>query len=102
MFAPSSARDRSTAISCVPITGDSMEGEGIFHGDILITRLAHLYTDENKIGVWQTPHGRTAKVAYQSFDDSIVLHNKGEWTQKWQTDQVKLVGIFVRIERDVE
>lgn len=86
----------------VPVTGDSMRNEGIVHGDILVTRLTHQYTDENKIGVWQTPHGRTAKFAYQGFDGSIVLHNKNGWSQEWQISEVELVGIVVRVERDYE
>lgn len=86
----------------VPVSGDSMKHEGIHHGDILITRLTTRYIDEEKIGVWQTPHGRTAKFAYQNLGGTIVLHNSNDWQQEWQTDEVKLVGIVVRVERDYE
>lgn len=85
----------------VPVTGDSLKNVGIFHGDILITKVTHQYLPE-KIGVWQTPHGRTAKFAYEEFDGGVVLHNKNGWSQKWQADEIKLIGIVVRVERDLD
>lgn len=94
----STARDRFIG---VPVTGDSLKNVGIIHGDILITKLTTDYT-EDKIGIWQTPHGRTAKFAYENFDGSVTLHNKNGWSQEWQPDEIKLVGIVVRVERDLE
>jgi SOS-response transcriptional repressor LexA len=85
----------------VPVTGDSLKNLGIFHGDLLITKIVDKY-DAEKIGVWQTPHGRTAKFAYEDFDGMVVLHNQNGWQEKWQPDEIKLVGIVVRVERDLE
>jgi SOS-response transcriptional repressor LexA len=83
------------------VTGDSLKNLGIFHGDLLITKLTTEY-DAKKIGVWQTPHGRTAKFAYEDFDGTVVLHNQNGWQQKWQADEIKLVGVVVRVERDMD
>ncbi len=85
----------------VPVTGDSLKNIGIVHGDILIVRQARDY-QADKIGIWQTPHGRTAKFAAENFDGSITLHNKNGWQQKWQPEEIELVGIVVRVERDME
>lgn len=84
----------------VPVMGDSLIKLGILDGDLLITRLTNRYVSE-KLGVWQTPHGRTAKFAYQDFDGLITLHNKNGWKQSWQADEVKLFGLVIRVERDL-
>lgn len=85
----------------IPVVGDSLQNIGILHGDILITQITDQYKEE-KIGIWQTPHGRTAKFAYEDFDGMVVLHNKNGWVQKWQPEEIKLLGIVVRVERDLE
>ena len=92
----SSPQDR---FICVPVTGDSLKNKNIVHGDLLVVKLTKEYKQE-KIGVWQTPHGRTAKYAYEDFDGTVVLHNQNGWSQKWQPDEVELIGIVVRVERD--
>jgi SOS-response transcriptional repressor LexA len=84
----------------VPVDGDSLKKIGIFHGDLLIVKITDSYTKEN-LCVWETPHGRTAKFAYENFDE-IVLHNKADWKRVWKAAEIKLLGVVVRIERDLE
>lgn len=84
----------------IPVNGDSLEKIGIFHGDILITKLTTEYKT-GKLCVWQTPHGRTAKFAVENFDGTLTLHNKNGWSREWQISDVKLIGIVVRVERDL-
>jgi len=84
----------------IPVNGDSLQKLGIFHGDLLITKL----TQENfagKLCIWQTPHGRTAKFAEDNFDGLITLHNKNGWRQTWQASEIELIGVVVRVERDL-
>jgi SOS-response transcriptional repressor LexA len=85
----------------IPVNGDSLEKIGIYHGDILITKITSEYK-AGKLCVWQTPHGRTAKFARENFDGTVTLHNKNGWKQKWQSYEIQLVGIVVRIERDLD
>lgn len=86
--------------AAVPVEGDSLKKLGILDGDMLIIRVTRNYEDE-ALGIWQTPSGRTAKYAYYHVDDSVVLHNKNGWKQSWLPDQLRLLGIVVRVERDM-
>jgi len=93
--------DQMCRFVAVPVEGDSLRDQGIYDGDLLICRLTSVYED-GKIGLWQTPHGRTAKFAYYDFDNSVVLHNESGWRQAWSADELRLLGIVVRVERDLE
>jgi SOS-response transcriptional repressor LexA len=46
----------------IPVDGNSLKHMGIHHGDVLICRKTRLY-QPGVIGIWETPHGRTAKYA---------------------------------------
>jgi SOS-response transcriptional repressor LexA len=85
----------------VPVRGHSLKGSGIHDGDILICRKTHSYVP-GSIGIWETPHGRTAKYAAIDKDGFVLLHNHNGWKQKWSSDEVKLVAVAVRVERDLE
>jgi SOS-response transcriptional repressor LexA len=85
----------------VPVVGDSLNSIGIFHGDILVTKI-NCAAKPDSLCVWQTPHGRTAKFARENFDGTVTLHNENGWSQTWQPEDVKLIGIVIRIERDLE
>lgn len=95
------ATDRFARFAAVPLEGPSLEKLGILDGDIAITRITRDYEDET-LGIWQTPHGRTAKFAHYDPDNFVVLHNKNGWRQTWHADELRLLGIVVRIERDME
>lgn len=84
----------------VPVEGDSLIEQGILDGDYLICKITRDYQD-GKLGLWQTPHGRTAKFAYYDFDNSVVLHNENGWSQRWDSSELRLLGLVVRIERDL-
>jgi SOS-response transcriptional repressor LexA len=84
----------------VPVDGNSLKQMGIHHGDVLICRKTRLYLD-GAIGIWETPHGRTAKYAYLNKDGSVTLHNHNGWKQQWSAEEVQLVAIAVRVERDL-
>lgn len=92
--------DSTTAYFGVPVEGDSLVNLHICEGDILVCKRARRY-EAGTIGIWQTPMGRTAKLANPYPDDSVVLHNGGSWSQMWQSDEVRLLGIVVRVERDI-
>ena len=87
-------------IVAVPVDGDSLANIGIFHGDLLVVKITDSYTKEN-LCVWETPHGRTAKFGYESFGE-IILHNKADWRKAWNLTEIKLFGVVVRVERDLE
>jgi SOS-response transcriptional repressor LexA len=88
-------------IIAVPVEGDSLKEHGILDGDYLICKVTSQY-EPDKLGVWQTPHGRTAKFAYYDFDNSVVLHNEHGWQQRWDSRELRLLGIVLRVERDLE
>lgn len=92
--------DQLARFVAVPVEGDSLLEQNICDGDYLICKLTSYYED-GKIGLWQTPHGRTAKYAYYDFDQSVVLHNENGWSQRWDASELRLLGIVVRVERDV-
>lgn len=85
----------------VPVSGDSMKNFGILHGDLLITRITTEY-ESGKIGIWQTPSGRVAKFASENSIGSVTLHNENGWKQTWDSEDIKLIGIVVRVERDLK
>lgn len=97
MLAPSDVGARFVA---VPVEGDSLIDLGILDGDLLIMRITQNYED-GRIGVWQTPNGRTAKFAYYDRDDLVVLHNENGWRQSWDPSEIRLLGVVVRVERDL-
>lgn len=84
----------------IPVNGDSLNNLNIIHGDLLIVKLTNQYHHE-KLCVWQTPFGRTAKYVRDNRDGTLTLHNKANWEQDWQYADVELIGVVVRIERDI-
>jgi SOS-response transcriptional repressor LexA len=82
------------------VDGPSLEHEHILPGDFLLCRVTRDY-EIGRIGVWQTPHGRTAKYAYYDPEGFLVLHNDNGWRQEWQASEVHLLGLAVRVERDL-
>lgn len=93
------SNDQTARFVAVPVDGDSLKDQGILNGDFLICKITNVYED-GKIGLWQTPHGRTAKYAYKE-NDCVTLHNENGWRQEWQPDELKLLGIVIRVERDL-
>ncbi len=91
--------DQAARFIAVPVEGDSLINMHICDGDILICRITRDYVDD-KIGLWQTPSGRTAKYAYYDFDNYVVLHNNDGWTQRWEAGELRLLGMVERVERD--
>jgi len=92
--------DVAVRYAAVPVEGDSLVEQGILDGDLLIMRITSQYED-GSLGIWQTPHGRTAKYARFDGDSSVVLHNYDLWTQRWDARDLRLLGIVVRVERDL-
>jgi SOS-response transcriptional repressor LexA len=86
--------------AAVEVSGDSLKPLNILNDDVLIFKITTQY-EEGKIGIWQTPSGRTAKFAYQDFDGSVVLHNENGWQQRWEAADLQLIGVVIRVERDV-
>lgn len=92
--------DQMARFVAVPVEGDSLTEQGILDGDMLICRITQVY-ETDKLGLWQTPSGRTCKFAYYDFDNSVVLHNDNGWRQTWDSSDIKLLGLVVRVERDL-
>jgi SOS-response transcriptional repressor LexA len=84
----------------LPVIGDSLKNIGIYEGDLLVFKFTSEAPPE-KLCIWQTPHGNTAKFARENLDGTITLHNKNGWHQDWSADDVRLVGVVVRVERDL-
>lgn len=92
--------DTQARYAVAPIEGDSMEKYRIFDGDYVLMLITREYID-GKIGIWQTPTGRTAKFAHFDLDGYVVLHNDDGWRQTWSPGEIYLLGIAVRVERDL-
>ncbi len=86
--------------SGVPFAGNTLEHLGIFHGDILIVKITKHFNESN-LYVWQTPHGKTAKFARETMAE-ITLHNGKEWTETFFRSEVEMLGVVVRVERDLK
>jgi len=83
----------------IKMFGKTLEHYGIFHGDILIVKLTKNFNSEN-LYVWNTPHGKTAKFAEKKLAE-IALHNGGDWRETFFQSEVEMLGVVVRIERDL-
>lgn len=86
-------------IFATQVAGQSLQKLGIFNGDWLICYETSKYED-GRIAIWETAHGQTAKFAYYK-NGSVVLHNHNGWKQAWAPDEVKLVAVACRVERDL-
>lgn len=86
-------------LAACPVIGDSMRAHGITHGGLIVFKLFS-QPAPGKISLWQTPHGRTIKFARANEDNTITLHNGGDWQQTWQADEVQHIGVVVRFEKD--
>lgn len=82
------------------VNGDSMIGDGIMDGDFAIIQEADIAPPE-KIVVVRTPHGLTVKRVVRN-KDSIVLKSSNPIfkDQAWPVEDVCLIGVLRRIERD--
>lgn len=83
-----------------PVDGNSLKHMGIHNGDFLICRKTRLYIPGG-IGIWETPHGRTAKYGKLNKDGSVTLHNHNGWERQYSADECELIAIAVRVERDL-
>lgn len=92
--------DATAKYIAVPVEGESLESLNIVHGDMLICKITETY-EPGKIGLWQTPSGRTAKFALCEGGEFVTLHNNNGWHQDWHRNEIKLLGVVMRIERDV-
>lgn len=92
--------DRNVRLVLVPVEGDSLNAQRIFDGDMLLVEITRNYIP-TRIGIWQTPSGRTAKFAHYDMDGYIVLHNDDGWRETWHADEIRLLGLAVRVERDL-
>ncbi len=90
--------DTTARFFMTEVDGPSLEGENIVSGDFLLCRVTHDY-EIGRLGIWQTPSGRTAKYAFYE-DGFVVLHNDNDWRQQWHADELRLLGIVERVERD--
>lgn len=95
--------DRQVRVFAVKVAGQNLAEKHICPGDVMVCRVTSRY-EEGRIGIWQTPAGRTAKFAHFIPDGGVILHNESGWQewQKWQVEDVRLLGIVVRVERDLE
>lgn len=92
--------DQMANFFAIPFEGDGLIDQHIIDGDVMIVKITTIYED-GKIGVWQTPGGRIARFAYYDFDNSIVLHNDNGLSETFEANELRLLGIVVRSERDL-
>jgi SOS-response transcriptional repressor LexA len=93
----SKTTDRFAALT---VSGDSLREQGIYDGDILIFKFTN-FAPLTKLCVWQTPYGITAKYAQKTDADTITLHNQNGWQRDFNISDCRMVGVVVRVERDV-
>lgn len=89
-----------TEFLAVENVSDLLKEFGVCEGDFLIVKPIKKL-DENRITVWDTPDGRTAKFAYENFGD-ITLYNKKDWLRRYPAKKVKLIGAVVAIQRSLK
>jgi SOS-response transcriptional repressor LexA len=82
------------------VDGQSLQKLGIFNNDWLVCYETSKYIP-GKLAIWNTPHGETVKFAFVDKEGAVVLHNHSGWEQKWEPEEVSLVSIVARIERDL-
>jgi SOS-response transcriptional repressor LexA len=91
----------SDRFAAVPVCGDSLIEQGIFNGDILIFKFTE-FAVPSRLCIWQTPEGITAKFAEKSGEDEfITLHNRSGWRKCFFANEIKMIGVVVRVERDL-
>lgn len=81
------------------VDGQSLQKLGIHNGDWLICYETTQY-EPGRIAIWETPHGQTAKFGYVK-GDTVTLHNHNGWKREYAADEVKLIAIAARVERDL-
>lgn len=87
-------------VAAMPVSGDSLNEQGIFDGDLLVFKFSQ-ETSLDKLCIWETPHGATAKFARLNNNGTITLHNGAGWEQTWNPEDVRLIGVVLRVERDL-
>ena len=90
--------DMAASYFATVVEGESLVHKHIVPGDYLICRVTTKY-ESGKIGIWQTPSGRTAKLAFVD-EDYVTLHNDADWRQQWSREEIRLLGLVDKIERD--
>lgn len=92
----------SDRFAAVHVCGNSLQNFGILDGDILVFKFADFWQSayRHRICLWQTPHGITAKFA-DFTNETIILHNQNGWKQEFEITDCKLIGVVVRVERDL-
>jgi SOS-response transcriptional repressor LexA len=84
----------------IPVGGQGLKHNGIYDGDVLIVRPSNRYVD-GSLAIWETPKGQTARYAEVVDDDLVILHDGKRKRNEFSTDDIRLVGIVVRVERDL-
>ncbi len=90
----------ATELFTVEQIGSTLNRIRIFHGDKLIVKRCSEFNETN-LYVFDTPDGKTAKFAFEFFGD-IFLHNNLKWSFNYKAEEVKVLGVVVRVERDLE
>lgn len=82
------------------VNGDSMRGDGILDGDFAIVQMVDIAPPE-KIVVVRTPHGLTVKRVFREQDTVILKSSNSDFKdQAWPVEDVCLIGVVRRVERD--
>ncbi len=85
---------------CFWVNNDALSDFGVDEGDALIVKVTNRL-DENRITVWDTPDGQTAKFAYENFGD-ITLYNKKDWLKSYPAKDIKMLGVAVCVQKTLE
>jgi SOS-response transcriptional repressor LexA len=99
-FRESRPTGRQNAIA-IRVVGNNLQHIGILHNDFLLVEPTESYVfGDNKLYLWKTPNGRTAKFVERN-NDALTLHNNDAWSQTWRLDEVKCLGVVFTVERDL-
>ena len=84
------------------VSGRSLVGKNILHGDILIFVFGR-QARPGDLCVVQTPYGLTAKFVHPNDEGEVILKSANVLVpdQCWLCEEVKVLGVVKRVERDL-
>jgi SOS-response transcriptional repressor LexA len=101
---PKNARPFDQFFAC-HISGDSLSGDGIFDGDYALARKPFELSEitRGRLAAVSTPLGLLVKHVHIGFDGIRLESSNPDYEDLWfPPDDVEIVGIVVRVERDYE
>ncbi len=92
--------NQTDVFTAVPIYDNSLAHLGILANDILIVRVTKHFNEAN-LYVWRTPSGQMARYGRETLAE-ITLQNGKELFETFFRSEVEMLGVIVRVERDLK